>query len=90
MKKNFTNKKFYLFFVFTLCLSSCAQQYTAQSFGDPYGFFSGIWHGMIFPFSLIGSFIFDDIFIIGKPNTGFTYFLGFVLGFLGIGVPRIW
>lgn len=72
-----------------LMLCSCANQYSVVSISDPYGFFSGIWHGMIFPFSLVGTIIFDDVFIIGKPNTGFSYHFGFFMGFLGLGVPRI-
>ena len=75
--------------IFVIMLCSCANQYSVISINDPYGFFSGFWHGMIFPFSLIGTVIFDDVYIIGKPNSGFTYHFGFIFGFLGIGVLRI-
>jgi hypothetical protein len=80
--------KIFGIFILTLMLCSCANQYSLISINDPYGFFSGIWHGMIFPFSLIGTIVFDDVYIIGKPNTGFGYHFGFFMGFLGIGVPR--
>jgi hypothetical protein len=83
----------YLSMVITIMLlSGCAQHYTSATYSDPYGFFSGIWHGFIFPFSLIanliswvmsffGIFIFSDIQIIGRPNTGFFfYYIGFFFG----------
>lgn len=69
----------------TMVLAGCAQHYTPEASADPYGFFSGIWHGIIFPFSLIGYFIFKDVFIIGEPNTGLWYYVGFVLGILSLG-----
>jgi hypothetical protein len=67
-----------------LVVTGCAHQYRHEDFSDPYGFFSGLWHGYIFIFSFIGSMIYDDVFIIGKPNTGLTYFLGFFLGICAI------
>lgn len=75
----------------TLLLSGCASHYQPDAIYSPYGFFSGIWHGFIFPFSLAANIIswvlslfdihmFEDIQIIGRPNTGFFYYLGFILG----------
>lgn len=72
-------------------LAGCAAHYTAESMADPYGFFSGVWHGIVFPFALLASLIswvlglagislLDSIQIVGKPNTGFWYYAGFVLG----------
>lgn len=72
-------------------LAGCASHYTPDAVYDPYGFFSGIWHGFIFPFSLAANIIswilslfdihvFEDIQIIGRPNTGLFYYLGFILG----------
>lgn len=34
-------------------LSGCAQHYTQEAVSDPYGFFSGIWHGVIAPYACI-------------------------------------
>jgi hypothetical protein len=76
-----------------LLLSGCAKHYTPEAYSDPYGFFSGIWHGFIFPYalsvniiswclSLFGREFLADIQIIGRPNTGFFYYLGFFLGLL--------
>ena len=61
-------------------LAGCAHQFAPDVAPDPYGFFSGIWHGFIFFFSLIGCMIFDSVWIIGRPNTGWPYYLGFFFG----------
>lgn len=49
------------------------------------GFFSGIWHGLIFVFSIIGKVFGADIGIYAENNTGFTYWLGFNIGLGGFG-----
>lgn len=72
-------------------LSGCAHHYTEATRSDPYGFFSGMWHGIIFPLTLFVNLVswflslFDvsflqDIQIIGRPNSGFLYYFGFALG----------
>jgi hypothetical protein len=77
-----------------LVLSGCARHYVPEAYLDPYGFFSGIWHGLIFPFTLLANIIswclsligveflfLANIQIIGRPNTGFFfYYIGFFLG----------
>ncbi len=80
-----------------LLLSGCAAHYTADSVQDPYGFFSGIWHGIVFPYalvtnilswllSLVGISFLSSIEIIGRPNTGlFFYYIGFVIGLTSYG-----
>lgn len=72
-------------FVLLAMLTGCANHYTPEAFAHPYGFFSGIWHGFIFEFSLIGYLIFDNVYIIGEPNTGFFYYIGFILGLFKVG-----
>ena len=82
-----------LFLAITFLLfSGCATHYTQEVYSDPYGFFSGIWHGIIFPYALIANIVswflslfgiefLSNIQIIGQPNTGFLfYYIGFVLG----------
>ena len=54
-------------------VSNCLTNYT-------YGFWFGVWHGFISPFSLIGSFISNDIAVYAVNNTGKLYDLGFVWG----------
>ena len=91
--RSFIQQRRYQFLVITLLvLSGCAQHYTPEAYSDPYGFFSGIWHGFIFLFalianiaswclSLLGVEFLADIQIIGRPNTGFFfYYIGFLVG----------
>ena len=72
-------------------VTGCAQHYTPAAFVEEYGFFFGIWHGFIFPFALVANIVswllslfgielFSNIQIIGRPNTGLFYYVGFVLG----------
>lgn len=79
------SRKALLLLVVISGLAGCAHQYGAVSFDDPYGFFSGIWHGLIFPFSLIGCMFIDSVFIVGQPNTGWPYYLGFAFGLCAYG-----
>ena len=68
-----------LFFV--LCtLSSCAPE--GHTYKE-YGFFSGILHGFVFVFALIGKLFGADVGLYAANNTGFFYWLGFLLG-LGV------
>ncbi len=60
-------------------LAGCAHQPTPLPFGEFPGFFTGIWHGLVAPFALVGS-IFAKVRIYAFPNGGGWYDLGFVLG----------
>jgi len=71
-------------FILLAMLTGCASHYSGVA--EPYGFFSGFWHGLIFEFSLIGYLLFDNVYIMGEPNTGFFYYVGFVLGLFKIGI----
>ena len=82
--------------VFFLMLTGCAAHYSQDAVNDPYGFFWGLWHGLIIVvsifvnliswlLSLFGISFLSDIQIIGRPNTGFGYYCGFVIGILGNG-----
>jgi len=59
---------------------------------EPAGFFSGIWHGWIAPFSLIAGLFSDHITLYETYNTGWWYDLGFYMavisGFGGIALSR--
>ena len=62
------------FLVFILlCLTSCAPSGATEY---QYGFFGGLWHGIIYPISIWGS-MFGFNGAIATFNTGFTYYLGF-------------
>jgi len=77
---------FLVFALTILLLAGCASQ-PAPEVNDPPGFFSGLLHGFLMLFSLIGS-IFTDVRIYAFPNSGGWYDFGFFLGassFLGGG-----
>lgn len=78
-------------FIASVVITGCATHYTADAVADPYGIFSGIWHGIVFPLALLANLIswvaglfgvsfLDSIQLIGRPNTGLWYYLGFALG----------
>ena len=50
-----------------------------------YGFWGGLWHGLIFVWSFIGSLFSDDIAVYAVNNTGGWYDFGFLLGLGGLG-----
>ena len=78
-------------------LAGCARHYTVATDSDPYGFFSGLWHGIVFPYALLTNLLswvlslididfFSSIEIIGRPNTGFFfYYVGFAFGLFAYG-----
>ena len=67
----------------TVSIDQCVDQNT-------YGFFGGLWHGIIAPISFIGSLISSDISMYALNNSGGWYDFGFVLGagILGFGTGR--
>ena len=80
-------------------LAGCAAHYTPETISDPYGFLSGLWHGAIatltitvniisWLLSLVGIEFLRDIQIIGRPNSGLFYHLGFIIGFLWLSIFR--
>lgn len=77
-------------------VTGCASHYTNEAVQDPYGFFSGVWHGLIFFFallatviswacSLVGISFLESIELIGRPNTGLWYYVGFAIGLMSAG-----
>jgi len=71
----------YLLFVFFL-ITGCADVTPIQDCvtDKPYGFFGGLWHGLIAPISFIGSIFMDDIAMYAVNNNGGWYDFGFVIG----------
>lgn len=66
-----------------LLLVGCADAtaYTlAENAGDPYGFWGGVWHGMIMVPDFIGSLIWDDVAVYAVNNNGGWYDFGFIGG----------
>ena len=70
------------FLVILVLFSSCAAVTNIEDCvtDEPYGFFFGIWHGLIAPVSFVLSVFFDDIAMYAVNNTGGWYDFGFVLG----------
>jgi hypothetical protein len=52
-------------------------QYTEY---EPAGLLSGIWHGLLAPWSLIARWFIDDVVMYAIPNTGWFYDFGFLVG----------
>ncbi len=75
-------KLFSLLFLFLFVLSGCAQTIPIEECLEvaPYGFFGGLWHGFIAPFSFIVSLFMDDVALYAVNNNGSWYDFGFVLG----------
>ena len=69
---------------FGFLLSACATQPAPAEYADVPGFWLGIVHGMILPFTLIAS-IFSDVRIYAFPNAGGWYDFGYFLGVSALG-----
>lgn len=70
-----------------LLVSACARQIDAglATGPDVPGFWWGLWHGFIFPWSWIGSLFSPDVAVYAVPNTGGWYDFGFFLGITVLG-----
>lgn len=81
MKKQTLLISVLIIFLLTI-LSSCAPKGNTS---QEYGFFSGIIHGIVLVFALIGKLFGADVGIYAENNTGFFYWLGFIIGIGGLG-----
>jgi hypothetical protein len=79
--------KFFLLIVAGVILfSSCAHTIDVQPCVDAvgvqsnYGFWGGLWHGMIAPFTFIGHLFNKDVTVFAMNNNGSWYMFGFLLG----------
>ena len=70
-----------------LLLSACASQIdvTVSAEAGVPGFWWGLWHGFIFPWSWIGSLFNPEIAVYAVPNKGGWYDFGFFLGITVLG-----
>jgi hypothetical protein len=86
MKINFvrTSNLVYLlsFLVLIIIFSSCAESVSVQEClkEEPYGFFGGLIHGIIAPFSFIVSLFDKGTALYAVNNNGGWYDFGFVIG----------
>ncbi len=67
-------------FASVLVLTGCANQPPPSSSYAAPGFFYGLFHGIIAPFSFIVSLFVDNIRMYAWPNSGRWYDFGFVIG----------
>lgn len=70
-------------FLFTGCADASNVQECLPPTEHTYGFWGGVWHGMITWFSFIGSLFSDNIAVYAVNNNGAWYDFGFVGG-LGV------
>ena len=65
-----------------LLMMGCAPSISVEQCveNDLYGFWGGLWHGIIAPISFILSLFMDDVAMYAVNNTGGWYDFGFVLG----------
>jgi len=70
-----------------ILFSSCAdvQQIEACKTGHTYGFWGGLWHGIIAPVAFVGSLFSDDIAVWAVNNNGGWYTFGFLIGVGSLG-----
>lgn len=66
----------------TVLLSSCLPGAGSYSPLKPAGFFTGIWHGWIAPFSLIIGLFKSNVSIYESFNTGWWYDFGFYISII--------
>ena len=77
-----------VFVLFALLLfSSCAevQNIEACKVGHTYGFFGGLWHGIIAPVSFVVSLFSDTVAVWAVNNNGGWYTFGFLIGVSSLG-----
>jgi prepilin signal peptidase PulO-like enzyme (type II secretory pathway) len=65
-----------------IVISSCAPAETTEKV---YGFFYGLIHGLVFIIALFAKLFDMDYGLYAENNTGFTYWLGYILGVFIIG-----
>ena len=71
-----------------MLLHGCADNEAVMSCleGHTYGFWGGLWHGIIAPFDFIGMLVWDDVAMYAPNNNGGGYAFGFLIGSGGWGV----
>jgi hypothetical protein len=75
-------KKVLLFLLVLVLFTGCADVAVVDECltPDPYGFWGGLWHGIVSPFAFFGSLFSDNIAVYAVNNTGGWYDFGFLLG----------
>ena len=76
-----------ILFATLLLFSGCANKEVVTEClkGHTYGFWGGLWHGIIAPIDLIAMLWRNDVSVFAPNNNGIWYSFGFVLGSGGWG-----
>ena len=67
---------------FLFLMTGCAHNISVEQCveNELYGFWGGLWHGIIAPISFVFSLFMDDVAMYAVNNSGGWYDFGFVLG----------
>ncbi len=76
-----------ILFAGLILLAGCANKEIVTDClkGHTYGFWGGLWHGIIAPIDLIGMLLRDDVSVYAQNTNGAWYAFGFILGSGGWG-----
>ena len=74
-----------------IALSGCADSVSFEEAGqiEPVGFLYGLWHGVLFPFSVIAALFDDSISVYAIYNNGGWYDFGFYLGISSLSATSV-
>ena len=77
----------FLAFAALLFISGCSNNEVVTDClkGKTYGFWAGLWHGIIAPIDLIAMIWRDDVSVYAPNNNGAWYAFGFIIGSGGWG-----
>jgi hypothetical protein len=83
-----TTKLLFIVFISLILFSACANNEIVDAClkGQTYGFWGGLWHGIIAPFDLLAMLFRDDATVFAQNNNGAWYAFGFILGSGGWGI----
>jgi len=75
------------FFALLILMAGCANKEIVTNClsGHTYGFWGGLWHGIIAPVDLILMLFRDDFTVFAQNNNGAWYAFGFLIGSGGWG-----
>ncbi|MCK9218903.1 MAG: hypothetical protein M0P47_02495 [Bacteroidales bacterium] len=74
-------------FLIVIIFTGCANKEVVASClkGHTFGFWGGLWHGIIAPIDLIAMLWRDDVSVFAQNNNGAWYAFGFIIGSGGWG-----
>jgi len=89
-KKNFSPAfpVLIILFLAVFLFTGCENKENVQACldGKTYGFWNGLWHGIIAPIDLIAMLFNDEVSVFAVNNNGAWYSFGFLLGSGGWGI----